>query len=140
MIPRTKGKSRSKYTCEIYIMNWSYSNKVEIVFAMYQRMILKGTSWAGTFLHPILIKLVQFNPYTFFIVYEIICGYEYIGMFNHSSCLQPCSILTRSSLLRTSLPGYFPFISLSVYYNWTFTVSIPPPLFRLSSSNQFNTN
>ena len=23
-----KGKNRSKYTCEIYIMNWSYSYKV----------------------------------------------------------------------------------------------------------------
>ena len=42
-----KGKKRSKYTCEIYITNWSYSYKVGIVFAMYQIMRSKGTSWAG---------------------------------------------------------------------------------------------
>ena len=44
----TKGKSRSKYTCDISITNWSYSNKLGIVFTIYQRMISKGTSWAGT--------------------------------------------------------------------------------------------
>ena len=27
-------------------MNWSYSNKVGIDFAMYQQMISKETSWA----------------------------------------------------------------------------------------------
>ena len=43
-----KVKNRPKYTCELYITNWSYSNKVGIVFAMYQRMILKGKSWAVT--------------------------------------------------------------------------------------------
>ena len=42
-----KGKNRMKYKCELYIMNWSYSNKVGIVFAMYQIMISKGTSWTG---------------------------------------------------------------------------------------------
>ena len=42
-----KGKNRSKYICELYITNWSYSNKVGIVFAMYQVMISKGGSWAG---------------------------------------------------------------------------------------------
>ena len=42
-----KGKNRSKYTCELYITNWSYSNKLEIIFAMYHIMRLKGTSWAG---------------------------------------------------------------------------------------------
>ena len=47
LIQRTKGKNRSKYTCELYITNWSYSNKVGIVFAMYQIMISKGTYWAG---------------------------------------------------------------------------------------------
>ena len=33
-----KGKNRSKYTCDVYITNLSYSNKIGIVFAMYQRM------------------------------------------------------------------------------------------------------
>ena len=42
-----KGKNRLKYTCEIHIMNWSYFYKVEIIFVMYQRMRLKGASWAG---------------------------------------------------------------------------------------------
>ena len=42
-----KGKNRSKYTCELYITNWSYSYKVGIVFAMYQIMRPKGKSWAG---------------------------------------------------------------------------------------------
>ena len=42
-----KGGNGSKYTCEIYITNWYFSNKVGIVFAIYQRMISKGTSWAG---------------------------------------------------------------------------------------------
>ena len=41
-----KGGDRSKNTCEIYITNWSYSNKVGIYFAMYQIMISKGASWA----------------------------------------------------------------------------------------------
>ena len=36
-----------KYTCELYITNRSYSNKVVIVFAMYQRMRSKGTYWDG---------------------------------------------------------------------------------------------
>ena len=40
-----KDKNRSKYTCEIYITNWYYSNKVVIVFAMYQRIKSKETSW-----------------------------------------------------------------------------------------------
>ena len=43
----TKKKNRSKYTCELYIKNWSYYNKIWIVFAIYQKMILKGTSWDG---------------------------------------------------------------------------------------------
>ena len=42
-----KGKNWPKYTFGIYITNWSYYNKEGIVFAMYQRMIPKGTSWAG---------------------------------------------------------------------------------------------
>ena len=42
-----KGKNRLKNTCELYITNSSYSYKVVIIFAMYQRMRLKGTSWAG---------------------------------------------------------------------------------------------
>ena len=29
MILRTRGKSRSKFTLEIYITNWSYSNRVD---------------------------------------------------------------------------------------------------------------
>ena len=36
-----------KYTCELYITNWSYSNKVGIVFAVYQIMRSKGAYWAG---------------------------------------------------------------------------------------------
>ena len=44
---RTKGKNRLKYTCEIYITNCSYSKKAGNVFAMYQIMISKGTSWDG---------------------------------------------------------------------------------------------
>ena len=35
------------YIYKLYITNWYYSYKVQIVFAMYQRMILKGKSWAG---------------------------------------------------------------------------------------------
>ena len=42
-----KGGNRSKYTCELYITNWSYSNKLGIVFTMYQIMRSKGESWAG---------------------------------------------------------------------------------------------
>ena len=42
-----KEKIRLKYKCEFYITNWLYSNKVGIVFAMYQIMRSKGTSWAG---------------------------------------------------------------------------------------------
>ena len=38
-------KNRLKHTCELYITNWSHSKKSGIVFAMYQRMILKGDSW-----------------------------------------------------------------------------------------------
>ena len=41
-----KGKNRSKNKCELYITNWSYYYKIGIGFAMYQRMGLKGTSWA----------------------------------------------------------------------------------------------
>ena len=41
-----KGENRSKYTCEIYITNWSYSKKVGFFSAIYQRMRLKGTYWA----------------------------------------------------------------------------------------------
>ena len=41
-----KGKRRSEYTCEHYITSWSYSNKVGIVFAMYEIMRPKVTSWA----------------------------------------------------------------------------------------------
>ena len=33
-----KGENRLKYTCELYITNWSYPYKVGIVFAMYHRM------------------------------------------------------------------------------------------------------
>ena len=43
-----KGENRSKNTCELYITNWSYSYKVVIVFAIYQIMISKGTSWVLT--------------------------------------------------------------------------------------------
>ena len=43
----TKGGNSSKYTCELYIMNWSYSKKLGIVFAMYQIVRLKGASWYG---------------------------------------------------------------------------------------------
>ena len=46
---RKKFKKRSKYTCELYITNWYYSKKLGTVFAMYQRMRLNGTSWAGQF-------------------------------------------------------------------------------------------
>ena len=56
MIQRTKVKNRSKYTCELYIKNWSYSNKVGIVFAMYQRMRSKGASWAGPRLESAMLK------------------------------------------------------------------------------------
>ena len=42
-----KGKNRSKYTCELYITNQSYPNKVGIVFTMYQIMRSKGEFWAG---------------------------------------------------------------------------------------------
>ena len=47
-ILRTNGKSSLKFTCDVYITNWYYSNKSGIIFAMYQRMISKGTSWART--------------------------------------------------------------------------------------------
>ena len=40
-------KNNSKYTWELYITNWSYSKKLGIVFAMYQIIRLKGTSWYG---------------------------------------------------------------------------------------------
>ena len=40
-----KGGKRSKYSREHYITNWSYSKKVGIIFAVYQIMISKGTSW-----------------------------------------------------------------------------------------------
>ena len=43
-----KGKYRSIFSWDIYITNWSYSKKVGICFAMYQRMIPKRTSWYGT--------------------------------------------------------------------------------------------
>ena len=42
-----KRKNRSKNTYELYIKHWYYSYKVGIVFAMNQRIILKGTSWDG---------------------------------------------------------------------------------------------
>ena len=42
-----KQKKHVKNTYEIYIMHWSYSHIVGIVFVMHQRMIPKGTSWAG---------------------------------------------------------------------------------------------
>ena len=32
-------------------MDWSYSWKVGIVFAVYQKMRLKGVSWAGPYLN-----------------------------------------------------------------------------------------
>ena len=40
-------ENSSKYTCDLYIKNWSYSYKVLIVFAVYQRMRSKGGSWVG---------------------------------------------------------------------------------------------
>ena len=43
-----KGKNQVKSTCELYITNWYYSYKVGIIFAMYQIMISKGTSWYGS--------------------------------------------------------------------------------------------
>ena len=50
----TKNKEKQvKYTCELYITNWSYSNKLGIVFAMYQRMRSKGTSWDGLRQHSV---------------------------------------------------------------------------------------
>ena len=55
-IIRTTGKSRSKFTCELYITNWSYSKKVGIDFAMYQRIIPKRTSWDGTRLSSYMLK------------------------------------------------------------------------------------
>ena len=42
-----KGGNRSKYTCEIYINNWSNCYKVGAVFTIYQIMRSKGISWAG---------------------------------------------------------------------------------------------
>ena len=48
MILHTRGGSRSIFSWELYITNWSYSNKVGIFFAIYQIMISKRTSWAGT--------------------------------------------------------------------------------------------
>ena len=42
-----KEKNSSNYICDIYIMNWSYYNKLGIVFAMHQRIIPKGKYWAG---------------------------------------------------------------------------------------------
>ena len=39
-------KRMSEYTCKLYIKNCSYSNKVGIVFAMYQKIRSKGKSWA----------------------------------------------------------------------------------------------
>ena len=67
-----RGGNRSKYTCELYITNWSYSNKLWIVFATYQRMRTKGGSWAGPCLmlhfeyllqhHILLHILLLFNP------------------------------------------------------------------------------
>ena len=43
-----KGKNKSKNTYELYITNCSYSYKAGIIFAMYQSMRLKGTSWVGS--------------------------------------------------------------------------------------------
>ena len=48
---RYKEKKRLKYTFNIHIMIWSYSNNLGISFAMYQRMRLKGASWDGPRLH-----------------------------------------------------------------------------------------
>ena len=42
-----KGENRLKYTCELCITNWYYSKKEGIIFAMYHRMISKGTFWDG---------------------------------------------------------------------------------------------
>ena len=33
---------------ELFITNWSYSYKKEIIFATYQRMRVNGTFWSGT--------------------------------------------------------------------------------------------
>ena len=52
------GENKSKYTCELYITNCSYSNKVGIVLAMYQRMRSKGTSWAGPRLSVFIFFMV----------------------------------------------------------------------------------
>ena len=37
-----KGKNRSKYTCEIYITNCSYSNKIGIVFLTTRELYQRG--------------------------------------------------------------------------------------------------
>ena len=49
-----KGK-QVENTYDLYIKNWSYCYKAGIVFAMYQRMRSKGTSWAA----PQLLRVVH---------------------------------------------------------------------------------
>ena len=65
-------KNKSKYTCEPYITNSSYSKKVGIVFAMYQRIRSKGTSWDGPRLYGgILYKLhTKRIPYFILLITE----------------------------------------------------------------------
>ena len=61
-----KGEIQVKYTCEVYITNWSYSKKVGIVFAVYQRMRSKETSWAEP-----RLQSDSFPPFIFIFVRSI---------------------------------------------------------------------
>ena len=69
-----KGKNRLKYTCEIYIKNLSYSNKVGIVFAFYQRMRSKKTSWAGPFQEYVYRFAPLFMNWQAYLIQKGICS------------------------------------------------------------------
>ena len=70
----TKEKNMSKNTYELYITNLSYSYKIGIFFAMYQRMRLKGKSWA----RQTLEYLILCPPHKMFFG-GVSCGEEWLG-------------------------------------------------------------
>ena len=45
-IQRTNKQNIPKHIYDLYIINWSYSYKLGIIFAMYYITISKGTYWA----------------------------------------------------------------------------------------------
>ena len=94
-----KGKNRSKYTCVLYIMNCSYSKKLGIFFAMYQRMRLKGASWAGPRLLP-----SYFIPFLFYYLLTLSLSHSLI--FSLSYFRTFLNLLL--SFFLTFLMSYFP--------------------------------